>query len=103
MLQLAHDQIHQVVHLFRTSIEVFHGKSEQRDNFDIKSPAPAQKIFELIGARAVPFYGIGEAFIPGKPPVSIDDQANMMGAWSGIDLTPEQFFVELVENRRHVH
>ena len=51
----------------------------------------------------MPFDGIGEAFISGKPPIAVDNQAYMMRPWSRIDLTPEEFFVELVENRWHVH
>ena len=102
LTQLPQDEFHEVIHLFLAAREVLGGKAVEGHDLDVETPAPVEELFEIVGSRAVTFVGVGQSLDPGKTPIAVDNQADVVRLGAALDLAPEEALVQAVKGQQDV-
>lgn len=66
----------------RRSGEILGGQGKQGRDPNLKLLEPIQHLFELVGPLAMSGQGVLETKLPGIPPISVENQADMAGTGS---------------------
>jgi len=96
------DQVKETVKLQGGTIQIFCGQGIQRGDTNPKVCEPLQHLLQLLGTHSMPCYRVIETLSLGKPPVSIQDETDVLGHGAAVDVPKQPSLIEPIQQRKRV-